>query len=97
MRIVSIRELRAGVGRLRRSVEAGEELVLAANGRPFAFIARFDGQHLEEELLALRRARADMAVRRIRTKAAADKLDRLTIREIDALIAKTRRERASAR
>lgn len=67
--------------------------MITANGRPFAVMTRVEPDKLEEEILAIRRARAAAALSRIRVKAKAEGLDRLTMEQIDAIIAKTRRER----
>jgi len=73
------------------------EVVVTANGRPFAGMTRVEPDGVEEEILAIRRARARTALSRIRAKAKADGLDRMTMDEIDAIIAKARRERRSAK
>ena len=52
-----------------------------------------DADSVEEEVRAIRSARAQEALRRIGTKAKANGLDRLTMDEIDAIIAKARQER----
>jgi hypothetical protein len=49
--------------------------------------------NLEEEILAIRRARAATAISRIRRKAKAEGLDRLTMEQIGAIIAEARREK----
>jgi hypothetical protein len=48
---------------------------------------------VEEEITAIRRARGRAALSRIRAKAKADGLDRLTMDQIDAIVAEARRER----
>lgn len=96
MKFLSIKELRSNTARLRRDLEAEREVIITANGRPFAVMTRVDPDGVEEELLAIRRARARGALTRIRAKAKADGLDRLTMGEIDAIVAKARRERRKA-
>lgn len=49
---------------------------------------------VEEELNAIRNARAQAAVSRIRAKARAEGLDQLSMDQIDEIIARSRRERA---
>lgn len=97
MKFVTIKELRSSTARLRRDLEAERELVVTVNGRPFAVMTRVEPDGVEEEILAIRRARARAALSRIRAKAKADGLDRLTMAEIDAIIAKARRERRKAK
>jgi hypothetical protein len=52
-----------------------------------------DGEDIEQLLLALRQAKAQLAVTRMRAQAAAKGLDRLSEEEIEAEVAAARRER----
>jgi antitoxin (DNA-binding transcriptional repressor) of toxin-antitoxin stability system len=96
MKFVTIRDLRGSTARLRRDLQEDREIVLTANGRPFALMTPIDPDNVEEEVLAIRRARAQAALSRIRAKAKADGLDRTGMAEIDAIIARARRERRTA-
>ena len=93
MKFITIRDLRGNTARLRKDLLAEREVVITANGRPFAVMTRVEPDKLEEEILAIRRARARAALSRIRAKARAEGLDRLTTEQINAIIAETRRER----
>jgi len=93
MKFITIRDLRGNTTRIRKDLETEREVVVTANGRPFAVMTRVEPDKLEEEILAIRRARARAALSRIRVKAKADGLDRLTMEQIDAIIAEARRER----
>lgn len=97
MKFVTIRDLRASTARLRKDLQEDREIVLTANGRPFAVMTPVGPDTVEEELLAIRRARAQAALGRIRAKAKVRGLDRMSMREIDAIIAKDRRERREAK
>ena len=97
MKFITIKDLRSSTAQLRKDLEAEREVVVTVNGRPFAVMTRVDPDGVEEEILAIRRARARGALSRIRAKAKADGLDRLTMDEIDAIIAKARRERRKAK
>ena len=97
MKFITIRDLRSSTARLRKDLKTDREVVVTANGRPFAIMTRVEPDRVEEEILAIRRARAHAALSRIRAKAKADGLDRMTMGEIDAIIAKARRERRSPR
>ena len=97
MKFISIRDLRSNTARLRKDLEAEREVVVTANGRPFAVMTGVNPDRVEEEIVAIRRARACAALSRIRTKARADGLDRLTMEQIDAIVAKGRRERRGDR
>ena len=93
MKFITIRDLRGNTARLRKDLQSEPEVVITANGRPFAVMTRVEPDRLEEEILAIRRARAGAALSRIRAKARAEGLDRLTTEQINAIIAETRRER----
>jgi len=93
MKFLTIKDLRSSTAQLRRDLQAQREVVVTANGRPFAVMTRVEPDGVEEEILAIRRARARAALSRIRAKAKADGLDKMTMDEIDAIIAKARRER----
>jgi antitoxin (DNA-binding transcriptional repressor) of toxin-antitoxin stability system len=58
MKFVTIRDLRGNTARLRRDLREDREIVLTANGRPFALMTPVEPDTVEEELLAIRRARA---------------------------------------
>jgi antitoxin (DNA-binding transcriptional repressor) of toxin-antitoxin stability system len=97
MKFVTIRELRSKTATIRKDLEQEQEIVLTANGRPFAVMTRVGPDSVEEELQAMRRARAQGAVKRIRAEAKARGLGRLTMDEIDALVAEARRARPGAK
>jgi antitoxin (DNA-binding transcriptional repressor) of toxin-antitoxin stability system len=93
MKFITIRDLRGNTARIRKDLEAEGEVVITANGRPFAVMTRVKPDKLEQEIVAIRRARAASAISRIRQKAKAEGLDRLTMEQIDAIVAEVRRER----
>jgi antitoxin (DNA-binding transcriptional repressor) of toxin-antitoxin stability system len=93
MKFITIRDLRGNTARIRKDLETEGEVVITVNGRPFALMTRVEPDKLEEEILAIRRARARAALSRIRVKAKAEGLDRLTMEQIDVIIAEARRKR----
>jgi antitoxin (DNA-binding transcriptional repressor) of toxin-antitoxin stability system len=95
MKFVTVRELRSKTAALRKDLEEEQEIVLTANGRPFAVMSRVEPDALEQELQAIRRARAAAAVARIRAAAKTKGLNRLTMADIDRLIAETRQRRVA--
>jgi antitoxin (DNA-binding transcriptional repressor) of toxin-antitoxin stability system len=97
MKFVTIRELRAKTASIRKDLEAEQEIVLTANGRPFAVMARIAPDAVEEEVQAIRRARAKVAVERIRSLARARGLDSLSLDEVETIIAESRRRRGGSR
>jgi len=97
MKFISIRDLRSNTARLRKDLEEEREVVVTANGRPFALMTRVEPDSVEEEILAIRRARARMAIERMRAQAKARGLDKMTMAEIDAVIADVRRKRRASK
>jgi len=95
MKFISIRDLRKDTAKLRRDLDADREIVLTANGRPIAVMTRVGAENVEEEVAAIRRARARTALSRMRTRAKAEGSDRLSMDQIDAIVAQVRRERGS--
>ena len=97
MKFVTIREFRNNTAQVRKDLEDEQELILTANGRPFARVTRVEPDTVEEEVAALRRARARLLLDRIRAHSKAAGTDRMTMPEIDAEIARYRRERRASR
>lgn len=95
MKFVAVRDLRSNTARLRKDLATEHEVVITANGQPFAVMTPVDPAHVEEEVLAIRRARARAALSRTRAQAKAAGLDRLTMAQIDAVVASARRDRRS--
>ena len=93
MKFVTIRELRQNTHKLKDALKKSGKIVLTSNGKPIALVMPVDELSMEEELIALRQAEAHMALERIRAKAKARGLDKLSFAEIDRIIAESRRER----
>jgi antitoxin (DNA-binding transcriptional repressor) of toxin-antitoxin stability system len=93
MKFISIRDLRSDTAGLRRDLQADREIVVTANGRPIAIMTRVDPDTVEQEILAIRRARARAALSRMRNRARSEGLDRLTMDQIDDIVARARRDR----
>jgi antitoxin (DNA-binding transcriptional repressor) of toxin-antitoxin stability system len=93
MKFISIRDLRNDTAGLRRDLQADREIVVTANGRPIAIMTRVDPDTVEEEILAIRRARARAALSRMRDRARSEGLDRLTMDQIDDIVSRARRDR----
>jgi len=54
---VTVRELRAESGKVWEKVEAGEEMVITRNGKPFAILMHTHPDQLDQTLRAIRAAR----------------------------------------
>jgi antitoxin (DNA-binding transcriptional repressor) of toxin-antitoxin stability system len=93
MKFISIRDLRSDTAGLRRDLQADREIVVTANGRPIAIMTRVDPDTVEQEILAIRRARVRSALSRMRNRARSEGLDGLTMDQIDDIVARARRDR----
>ena len=93
MKTLTIRDFRTRPRQVQQALAKEGEAVLTSNGRPVAVMLPVDASSLDETLDTLRRTRALRALRAIRREAKARGLDKLSIAEIDAIIAKARRER----
>ena len=65
MKYVSVRGLRADSGKILDRIEAGDEIVVTRNGKPFALLPHTDPADVEATLQAHRAARFGAALERI--------------------------------
>jgi len=93
MKTVTIRDFRTRPRQLREALRHEREAVLTVNGRPVAVLIPTDASTIDETLETVRRARGLEALRAIRASGKAGR-GRLTRRDIDAVIARTRRARS---
>ena len=96
MEFVTIRDLRLKPAEVWDKLRHQGEIILTSNGRPVAVIAGVGENDVEETVAALRRARAQVAVSRLRRGAAERGADKLSAVEIESEIARYRRERRVA-
>lgn len=92
MRFVTLRELRSRSRELWRALQEGEEAVLTIDSAPVAVLLGVSADRLEDTLRAVRRARAQVAVSRMRERAAERGLDRLSETEVEEQVRTARRE-----
>jgi antitoxin (DNA-binding transcriptional repressor) of toxin-antitoxin stability system len=93
MEFITIRDLRTRPSQIWDKLRQQRDLILTSNGQPIAVLSHIDEGGVEETLTALRRARAQAALSRLRADAAAQGLDRFSADEIEAEIAAARNER----
>jgi antitoxin (DNA-binding transcriptional repressor) of toxin-antitoxin stability system len=94
MKTVTIRDFRTRPKQVRDALKREREAVLTANGRPVAVMIPVDAGSIDQTLETLRRARALEALRAIRHESRRRGLARMSTRDIDAVIAKTRKARS---
>jgi hypothetical protein len=93
MTFVSIRDMRTRPGEVWQQLQDEGDLIVTSSGRPFALMISAEGEDVEALLLALRRARAQLAVSKMRRQAGEAGLDGMAIDDIDAEIRQARSAR----
>jgi prevent-host-death family protein len=95
MKFVSTRELRNRPGYV-RDLARKDDLVLTANGKPVAILLGVEEDELEETARAIRQAKAQLALSRLRKQAARRGADRMSPSAIGAEIRAIRSKRKPA-
>lgn len=90
MDYVTVRELRAESAKVWDRVEAGEEIVITRNGKPFALLLHTAPAEVESALRAYRAARLGTVLDRIQAHAVAQGLDEISDEAIAAEISAVR-------
>jgi antitoxin (DNA-binding transcriptional repressor) of toxin-antitoxin stability system len=93
MQFVPYRDLRNEPSALRKRLAREGELVVTVDNKPFALMISLGDENVQDILLMVSRLRAQMAVRSIRSQARKAGLDKMTLKDINALIKETRAER----
>ena len=93
MKFVSVRDFRIKPGTVWNNLEKNEEIIITSNGKPVALLTRVSDVTFDETLKALRRAKAELAVSRMRKASHKKGLSKLGTREIDSEIASSRKNR----
>ena len=92
MKFVTARELRNRPGFVRELVQK-EDLVLTADGKPIAILVGIENEDLEETALAIRQAKAQRVLSRMRRSAARSGVSQLSSGEVGKEIQAVRRKR----
>jgi len=93
MQFVPYRTLRNEPTTLRKKLASEGELVVTMDNKPFAVMISLGDENVQDILLMVSRLRAQMAVRSIRSQARKAGLDTMALKDVNALIKKTRTER----
>jgi prevent-host-death family protein len=91
--LITVRDLRNRSGEVWRRLAQQQELIVTSNGRPVALLTSIDEGNVGKTLAMLRRARAQVAVSRMRETAAAVGADQMTLDEINEKVRAVRQER----
>ena len=93
MTSITRRDLREHPRQVWTKLSRERDLILTSNGKPIAILSAVSEETLEDTLAALRRARAIAAVKAIQSHSVVVGADRLTSKEIQAVITAVRRNR----
>lgn len=93
MKFVTVRDFRIRPGSVWSNLEKKEEVVITSNGKPIALLTGVTDVTFDETLRALRRAKAELAVSRMRQTALKKGLSGLTAKEIETEITAARKKR----
>ena len=93
MQFVPYRDLRNEPSALRKKLASEGELVVTVDNKPFAMLINLDDENLQEILLMVSRLRAQMAARSIRSEARRTGLDKMNLKDVNAIIKKARADR----
>jgi hypothetical protein len=93
MQFVPYRDLRNKPSALRKKLASEGDLIVTVDNKPFALMISLGDENVQDILLMVSRLRAQMAVRSIRSRARKAGLDKMTLKDINALIKETRAER----
>lgn len=97
MDFVTARDLKVNTGQVWEKLKGEKDLVVTLNGKPIAILSGIRGENLEQILNSVRQARGIAAMRSIQKQAVERGLDKMTMKEIDEVIRKTRQEMDRAR
>ncbi len=93
MQFVPYRDLRNEPAAVRKKLANEGELVVTVDNKPFAVMINLGDENVQDILLMVSRLRAQMAARSIRSQSRRDGLDKMTLKDVNTLIKKTRAER----
>lgn len=93
MEFVPYRLLRNQPGDLRKRLEEKGELVVTVDGEPLAVMLKIPEGSLEDLVLLVSQVKAQLALSAIRKNARQRGLNKMSMKEIDALIRETRAQR----
>ena len=91
MKMITVRTLREQLGEVWDALESSGEVVVTSNGKPIAVITPTTENSLEQDLRAIRQAKAAVALGALQTQAVRNGTSSMTGTEIDAEIQAVRR------
>lgn len=93
MKFVTVRDFRIRPGTVWSNLEKDEDVIITSNGKPIALLTGVNDINFDETLTALRRAKAELAVSRMRKASHKKELSKLTAKDIETEITTVRKAR----
>lgn len=93
MKFVTVRDFRIRPGEVWKNLEKDEEVIITSNGKPIAMLTGISDVTFDETIKVFRRAKAELAVSRMRKTAVKRGLSGIPKEEIEAEIKAGRRAR----
>ena len=93
MSFVSFRELRTATTKINEMLTDDGKIVVTSNGKPKALMIQVNESDFEETLAALNQVRLTRTISRIRASAQSSGVSEMTLDDINAEIALSRKER----
>ncbi len=94
LKFISVRDFREKSGQVWKDLAKEGDLILTNNGKPMALLSSLKDADVENSVAAVRRARAVAAVERMQTASVEAGLDKLSLKDINRIIDKTRKGRS---
>lgn len=93
MKFITVRDFRIRPGSVWESLEKNNEVVITSNGKPIALLTGISDINFDETLRAIRRAKAELALSKMRAASLEKGLSRLSEKEIESEIRSVRKAR----
>ena len=97
MKFITIRDLRQSTKKLKSLMKKNGRIVLTSNGNPIALITPVNEKTLDDQLSIHRQVEFKRLLESMRRASEEKGFDKMTMDEIDEIIAEVRRERRKAR
>ena len=97
MQFITVRDFRTSSASIWKRLPEEKEMVITNNGKPIALLTPLTDKYFEETLSFIRQAKAMMAVRKMQEISASLGNDKMSLDEINAIIADTRKKKNANR
>ncbi|MBI4698499.1 MAG: type II toxin-antitoxin system prevent-host-death family antitoxin [Nitrospirae bacterium] len=93
MKFVTVRDFRIRPGSVWSNLGKNEDVIITSNGKPIAILTGVSDVNFDETMKMLRRAKAEIAISRMRRKSLLKGLSKLSQKEIESEIISARKGR----